>query len=50
MSVVLRVSEKMEHEEYAKLPGAARELANLGLRVLIDGSLNSLPIETLNTI
>jgi hypothetical protein len=47
--VILRVAERMDLDKYAQVPSAARELAHLGLRVLIDGSTNSLPIETLNT-
>lgn len=47
--VILRVAERMDLDNYAEVPSAARELAHLGLRVLIDGSTNSLPIETLNT-
>jgi hypothetical protein len=48
--VVLRAGERMDGELYAGIPGAARELAGYGLRVLIDGSTNSLPSEVLTTL
>jgi hypothetical protein len=48
--VVLRAGERMDGETYAGIPGAARELAGYGLRVLIDGSTNSLPSEVLTTL
>ena len=48
--VVLRAGERMDGELYAEFPGAARELAGYGLRVLIDGSTNSLPSEVLTTL
>ena len=48
--VVLRAGERMDGEVYAGIPGAARELAGYGLRVLIDGSTNSLPSEVLTTL
>ena len=47
--VVLRAGERMDSQMYADIPGAARELAGYGLRVLIDGSTNSLPSEVLAT-
>ena len=47
--VVLRAGERMEGEAYAQIPGAARELTSYGLRVLIDGSSNSLPSEVFAT-
>ncbi len=47
--VVFQVSERMDKGEYAEIPGAARDLADLGLRVLVDGSTNSIPFEALNT-
>ena len=48
--VVLRAGERMDGEGYAGIPGAARELTGYGLRVLIDGSTNSLPSEVLTTL
>jgi hypothetical protein len=48
--VVLRVGERMDGEAYAQIPGAARVLAGYGLRVLIDGSTNSLPSELSTTL
>ena len=48
--VVLRAGERMDGEAYAGIPGAARVLAGYGLRVLIDGSTNSLPSEVLTTL
>jgi hypothetical protein len=48
--LVLCVAERIENGKFAQIPSAARELANLGLRVLIEGSTNSVPIEALNTI
>ena len=48
--VVLRAGDRMDGEIYADFPGAARELAGYGLRVLIDGSTNSLPSEVLTTL
>jgi hypothetical protein len=47
--VVLQVSERMEKGEFAEIPSAARDLADLGLRVLVDGSTNSVPLEALRT-
>ena len=47
--VLLRAGERMNSQVYADIPGAARELAGYGLRVLIDGSTNSLPSEVLAT-
>jgi len=47
--VVLRAGERREGQDYADISGAARELARCGLRVLIDGSTNSLPSELLTT-
>ena len=48
--VVLRAGKRMDGEAYAEFPGAARVLAGYGLRVLIDGSTNSLPSELLTTL
>ena len=48
--VVLRAGERMDSQSYANIPGAARELAGYGLRVLIDGSTNSLPSVVLKTL
>jgi hypothetical protein len=48
--VVLRAGERRDGQDYAGFPGAARELAGYGLRVLIDGSTNSLPSELLTTL
>ena len=48
--VVLRAGERRDGQDYADIPGAARELAGYGLRVLIDGSTNSLPLEVLTTL
>ena len=48
--VVLCAGERMDGEAYAGIPGAARVLASYGLRVLIDGSTNSLPSEVLTTL
>jgi hypothetical protein len=48
--VVLRAGERRDGQDYADIPGAARELAGYGLRVLIDGSTNSLPSEVLTTL
>jgi hypothetical protein len=47
--VVLQVSERLDKEKYAEIPSSARYLAELGLRVLVDGSTNSIPLETLCT-
>ena len=46
---MLRAGERMDGQMYAGIPGAARELTGYGLRVLIDGSKNSLPMELLAT-
>ena len=48
--VVLRAGERRDGQDYADISGAARELAGYGLRVLIDGSTNSLPSEVLTTL
>jgi hypothetical protein len=48
--VVLRAGERRDGQDYADIAGAARELAGYGLRVLIDGSTNSLPPEVLTTL
>ena len=45
--VVLRAGERRDGQDFADLPGAARELTGYGLRVLIDGSTHSLPSELL---
>lgn len=47
--VVLRAGERLDGQNFAELPGAARELVGYGLRVLVDGSTNSLPPELLLT-
>lgn len=47
--VVLRALERCDGQDFAGLSGAARELAGLGLRVLVDGSSDSLPPELLKT-
>ena len=48
--VVLHAVERREGQDFADIPGAARELTGYGLRILIDGSTNSLPSETLTTL
>ena len=48
--VVLRAVERREGQDFADIPGAARELTGYGLRILIDGSTKSLPSETLTTL
>lgn len=47
--VVLRIGERGDGQDFAEIPGAARELAGFGLRVLVDGSANSLPPELFRT-
>ncbi|RYY69832.1 hypothetical protein EON63_23255 [archaeon] len=48
--VVLRVFEPQEGQQYADVTAAVRALANdYGLRVVVDGSPNSLPPELLTT-
>ena len=47
--VILRAGERRDGQDFADVPGAARELAVFGLRVLVDGSTNSLPVELLKT-
>jgi hypothetical protein len=48
--VVIRVPERLAGEPYADLPAAVRCLADeFGLRVVVDGSPNSLPPELLRT-
>lgn len=47
--IVLRAGERRDGQDFADIPGAARELAGYGLRVLIDGSTNSVPPELLST-
>jgi hypothetical protein len=39
----------MENGKYAEVSSAARNLTALGLRVLIDGSTNSVPLEALSS-
>jgi hypothetical protein len=46
---VLRAGERRDGQDYADIPGAVRELAGFGLRVVVDGSTNSLPPEVLAT-
>ena len=48
--VVIRVPERLGGQNYADVPAAVRDLADLyGLRVVVDGSPNSLPPELLAT-
>jgi hypothetical protein len=48
--VVIRVPERLSGQNYADVPAAVRDLADLyGLRVVVDGSPNSLPPELLAT-
>jgi hypothetical protein len=48
--VVIRVPERLSGQDYADVPAAVRDLADLyGLRVVVDGSPNSLPPELLAT-
>lgn len=49
--VVLRVPERQKNEAYASTPSAVRSLADdYGLKVIVDGSPNSLPEELLRTL
>ena len=48
--VVLRVPERLQGQPYADVPAAVRGLADeYGLRVIVDGSPNSIPPETMTT-
>ena len=48
--MVIRVPERQSGEPYAQVTAAVRDLADLyGLRVVVDGSPNSLPPELLTT-
>ncbi|RYY42794.1 MAG: hypothetical protein EOO06_20635, partial [Chitinophagaceae bacterium] len=48
--VVIRVPERLAGQQYADVPSAVRALADeYGLRVVVDGSPNSLPPELLTT-
>ena len=48
--VVIRVPERLSNQKYADLPSAVRALADdFGLRVIVDGSPNSIPPELLTT-
>lgn len=48
--VVLRVPERLKNQNYADVPSAVRTLADeFGLRVIVDGSPNSIPPELLST-
>ena len=48
--MVIRVPERLSGQNYADVPAAVRDLADLyGLRVVVDGSPNSLPPELLAT-
>lgn len=48
--MVIRVPERLSGQKYADVPAAARELADeYGLRVVVDGSPNSIPPELLAT-
>lgn len=47
--VVLRAGERTAGDNYAATLGAARELSTLGLRVLVDGSTNSMSMDALAT-
>ena len=48
--MVIRVPERLSGEPYAQVPAAVRDLTDLyGLRVVVDGSPNSLPPELLAT-
>jgi len=47
---MIRVPERLSGQNYADVPAAVRDLADLyGLRVVVDGSPNSLPPELLAT-
>ena len=49
--VVIRVPERQSGKSYADVTGAVRQLADVfGLRVLVDGSPNSIPPELMATI
>ena len=49
-TVVIRVPERLCNQNYADLPAAVRALADdFGLRVIVDGSPNSIPPELLTT-
>ncbi len=42
--MVIRVPERLSGQNYADVPAAVRDLADLyGLRVVVDGAPNSLP-------
>ena len=48
--VVIRVPERLSAQNYADVPAAVRSLADdYGLRVIVDGSPNSIPPELLTT-
>ena len=48
--MVIRVPQRLSGQNYADVPAAVRDLADLyGLRVVVDGSPNSLPPELLAT-
>lgn len=48
--MVIRVPERLSGQNYADVPAAVRDLTDLyGLRVVVDGSPNSLPPELLTT-
>ena len=48
--MVIRVPERLSGQNYADVPAAVRDLADLyGLRVVVDGSPNSIPPELLAT-
>ncbi len=48
--VVIRVPERLQNHQYADVPSAVRGLADdYGVRVIVDGSPNSLPPELLST-
>ena len=48
--MVIRVPERLSGQNYADVPSAVRDLADVyGLRVVVDGSPNSIPPELLTT-
>ena len=48
--IVIRVPERLQNHQYADVPSAVRGLADdYGVRVIVDGSPNSLPPELLTT-
>lgn len=47
--VVLRAAERTEGKPHADITGAVRQLTTFGLRVVVDASTNSLPVDTTET-